>query len=68
MKKINLSKKYICPVCGKIFYIPYQSKGGGRTNWVFKIRVGNKKYHLCSYSCHMNVINLSKEEKEKILQ
>lgn len=51
MKIYGISKEYDCPCCGRRFYAPYQSKGGGRTKWQYKVRIANKYYYLCSYSC-----------------
>lgn len=34
----GVSKIYRCPVCHEIFAVPYQTRGGGRTNWVYSVR------------------------------
>lgn len=48
----GLGKDYICPVCGKTFSVPFQTKGGGRTKWTYARRKKNgRKEYLCTYSC-----------------
>jgi len=49
----GISKSYICPQCGKLFLVPYQSKGGGRTQWVYRIRHAGVTSYFCSYHCYM---------------
>lgn len=48
----GVSKTYTCPVCGKQFLVPYQSKGGGRMQWVFRRRHKGKTDYYCSYHCY----------------
>lgn len=47
----GISKSYICPQCGKSFLVPYQSKGGGKTEWAYSRHNKKKKQYFCSYSC-----------------
>lgn len=56
----GISKGYICPVCRKNFFVPFQTKGGGKTNWVYKIKQNRKNIYLCSYSC----FNRAKKEAD----
>ena len=56
----------ICPWCGKKFYMPYQSRGGGRTQWTYKLRLGNRRYYYCSYTCFNNALDTRKEVKEQL--
>uniref|UniRef100_UPI00405766F2 hypothetical protein n=1 Tax=Acetatifactor sp. TaxID=1872090 RepID=UPI00405766F2 len=49
----GVSKMYRCPVCDKDFFVPFQTKGGGRTNWVYKRRKKKKSIYYCSYHCYM---------------
>ena len=59
----GVSKTYICPVCGKVFLVPFQSKGGGHTQWVFRKRVKNRFVYMCSYSCFNVSIEMRREAK-----
>lgn len=47
----GVSKTYICPVCGRLFLVPFQTKGGGHTEWVYVLWNRRKKKYLCSYRC-----------------
>ena len=47
----GVSKSYICPVCEKLFLVPFQSKGGGKTQWVYKRKKAGKIEYICSYHC-----------------
>lgn len=49
---IGISKEYICPQCGRLFYVPRQTRGGGKTEWVYVAVIRRKKYYLCTYSCY----------------
>lgn len=66
MKIYGVTKEHICPWCGKKFYIPYQSKGGGRTQWTYKLRLGNKRYYYCSYSCSNHAKDVIEQVKEQM--
>lgn len=44
-------KEYICPQCGKTFRIPFQTRGGGKTQWAYYGYEGKHKKYMCSYSC-----------------
>lgn len=50
----GISKSYVCPVCGTLFLVPYQSKGGGRMQWVYRKRYKGKMAYFCSYHCFKN--------------
>lgn len=67
MRSCKISKRYKCPCCGNIFYIPYQSRGGGRTYWVYNLRIGNRKIYMCSYHCHKQAEKLDNEERMCLL-
>ena len=49
----GISKAYTCPVCKRYFLVPYQTKGGGHTKWVYKLtdRTNRKLLYYCSYHC-----------------
>ncbi len=47
----GVSKSYICPVCQNRYQIPFQTKGGGRIQWVFKRKQKGKTIYYCSYHC-----------------
>ena len=47
----GVSKSYICPACSKLFLVPYQSKGGGRMQWVYRRKKAGKIEYFCSYHC-----------------
>lgn len=47
----GVSKTYICPHCGKLFMVPYQSKGGGKTQWVYRRKQDKRQTYYCSYHC-----------------
>lgn len=49
----GVSKMYRCPVCRRLFLIPFQSKGGGRTHWVYQRQSGRRKIYYCSYHCYV---------------
>lgn len=51
MRYGGVSKFYRCPVCKKNFLIPFQTKGGGKTHWVYKVRRNRKLIYMCSYRC-----------------
>lgn len=58
----GISKEYICPECSKLFLVPYQSSGGGKMQWVYRMKGKNRKtIYLCSYSCFLK----AGERKEK---
>ncbi len=44
----GISKAYICPHCRNLFLVPFQTKGGGKTHWVYK----RHKVYYCSYHCY----------------
>lgn len=55
----GVSKTYICPRCGKEFLVPFQTRGGGKTTWVYQRHCKRKKIYYCSYHCFADT-----EEKE----
>ena len=48
----GISKLYYCPICDQTFLVPFQSKGGGRTQWVYKRRRNKRMTYYCSYHCY----------------
>lgn len=58
----GISKKYICPQCGRQFLVPFQTRGGGKTQWAYCVRKKRKKTFLCSYKC----LNLAKSEETEV--
>lgn len=67
MRIYGVTKERICPWCGKKFYIPYQSRGGGRTQWVYKLRLGNLHYYYCGYTCFNNAL-YARDQAKKLLK
>lgn len=39
------------PGMSRDFAVPYQTRGGGRTNWVYSVRQKRRKIYYCSYHC-----------------
>ena len=54
---------YCCPVCHGIFAVPYQTKGGGRTHWVYCARQQRRKIYYCSYHCFRKMQKVTEEGK-----
>ncbi len=52
----GVTKGYVCPACGKYFFVPFQSKGGGKTQWAYRRRVKNRMLYFCSYGCYQSGI------------
>lgn len=63
MKYIGISKRYLCPCCRRTFLVPYQSRGGGRTEWVYRMRIKNKRVYLCSYRCFQELSDMEPIER-----
>lgn len=57
---------YCCPVCHSVFSVPYQTKGGGRTNWVYSVCQKRRKIYCCSYHCFRMMQRMQRQEGEKI--
>lgn len=49
----GVSKLYLCPICHKSFLVPFQTKGGGKTHWVYCLYKERRKIYLCSYHCFL---------------
>lgn len=64
---VELIQMNHCPCCGSVFYVPYQSRGGGKTNWIYSVREGNKRIKLCSYHCYRDykLLDLQGARKNK---
>ncbi len=48
----GVSKTYCCPHCEKNFLVPFQTKGGGKTQWTYRRRKNKKTEYYCSYHCY----------------
>lgn len=58
----GISKEYTCPQCGRHFLVPFQTRGGGKTQWVFKLYGEERKtQYFCSYHCYARTL----ETREK---
>lgn len=55
---------YRCPVCHEIFAVPYQTRGGGRTNWVYSVRQKRRKIYYCSYHCFREMQKMTEGKVE----
>lgn len=51
--------EHVCPVCGKIFYIP-DSK-----TWVYRAMIKNRHKPVCSWGC-MRKVKTGKEKKNDL--
>lgn len=60
----GVSKIYRCPVCHEIFAVPYQTRGGGRTNWVYSVRQKRRKIYYCSYHCFREMQKMTEGKVE----
>lgn len=61
MRYGGISKAYICPICHSYFLVPYQTKGGGHTKWVYRLRDSRKHLYYCSYHC----FDMAKKEMKR---
>lgn len=41
----------VCPICGKVFCIPYKGHWIYKKGWKAKDGKASRKYYLCSSSC-----------------
>lgn len=61
----GISKEYVCPQCGRRFLVPYQTRGGGKTQWVFKLRgEARRTQYFCSYHCYAEALERRRESME----
>lgn len=61
----GVSKLYTCPGCGKYFFVPFATRGGGRNRYVFKKRINNCMIYTCSYSCYHSLFDKKGEIDNK---
>lgn len=60
----GLGKDYVCPVCKKTFSVPFQTRGGGKTQWAYARWISGHKAYICSYSCTCKWDKDKKKKKE----
>lgn len=57
----GVSRTCICALCKTSFLMPFQTRGGGKTEWVYTRKKGRKKIYYCSYKC----FTAAKPEEDK---
>lgn len=58
----GVSRLYVCVWCKREFRVPFQTRGGGKTQWVYSRRKGKKKLYYCSYKCF--TASMPEEDKQ----
>lgn len=59
----GVSKIYTCAVCKKNFLVPFQTRGGGHTQWVYVRKRNRKRIYCCSYKCYISYTKIEEDKR-----